>query len=121
MDWIMVTVIKGLQNGRKIDFPTANLQLNSPITIEAGVYAAEALLHKCRYYGMLYVGTRPTLNLTQKVVELHLFDFQENIYDATLQFRIIEKIREDKKFEDMTHLARQIAEDERIIRKIIEN
>jgi riboflavin kinase/FMN adenylyltransferase len=118
MDWLTGTVIKGLQNGRKMNFPTANLQLNNTITIEVGVYAAEALLHNRHYYGMLYVGTRPTLHLTQKVIELHLFDFQGNIYDTSLSFRIIKKIREDKKFDNMTQLAEQIAEDERIIRGI---
>ena len=121
MNWLTGMVIKGLQNGRKINFPTANLQLDSSATIEAGVYAAEALLHNRHCYGMLYVGTRPTLRLTQKVIELHLFDFQEDIYDTSLQFRIIKKVREDKKFDDMKQLAKQITEDERIIREIIKN
>ena len=119
MDWLTGTVIEGLQNGRKINFPTANLQLNDPITIETGVYAAEALLHNRHYYAMLYVGTRPTLHLTQKVIELHIFDFREDIYDTNLQFRIIKKVREDKKFNDMTQLMKQIIEDERVIREII--
>jgi riboflavin kinase/FMN adenylyltransferase len=121
MEWITGTVIKGLQNGRKLNYPTANLQLDSSVNIESGTYAAEALLHNRHLYGMLYVGIRPTLHLTQKVVELHIFDFQESIYDATLQFRIIKKIREEKQFENMEQLALQIAEDKRAVQQLIQN
>jgi len=119
MEWFTGTVIKGMQNGRKINFPTANLLSDYTKSTETGVYAAEVLLHKKHYYGMLYIGTRPTLNFTQKVIELHLFDFHGDIYNEILQFRVIQKIREEKKFDNMNQLAMQIEEDEKAIRNII--
>ena len=65
---------------------------------------------------MLYVGTRPTLQLSELSLEIHLFDFQEDIYGKQLQFEILKKIREEKKFDTPQQLIEQLRLDkEKII------
>ena len=106
-------VIKGLQNGRKFGFPTANLHLDDQkMLIEKGVYAIHIFLKNNTLNGMLYVGTRPTLNLSNISVEINIFDFNEDIYDEKLSFSVIKKIRDEKKFENTAALIQQLKSDQ---------
>jgi riboflavin kinase/FMN adenylyltransferase len=105
------TVIHGYRNGSKFGFPTANLQLDTPIDIENGVYAAQVQIDSKIYKGMLYVGTRPTLNLTEKTYEMHLLHFSGNLYGKTLSFEIVEYIRPEQKFESVEALVEQLKRD----------
>ena len=104
-------VIHGFRNGSKFGFPTANLQLDTPIDIENGVYAARVCVDEREYMGMLYVGTRPTLNLTEKSYEVHLLHFNGNLYGKTLSFEIVEHIRPEQKFESVEALVEQLKRD----------
>ena len=107
------TVIKGLQNGRKFGFPTANLHLDDQKTlIERGVYAVTIFLQHRTLNGMLYVGTRPTLNLSNISVEINIFEFFEDIYDKNISFSVIKKIRDEKKFENTDALIQQLKSDQ---------
>ncbi len=103
--WFIGQVIQGNQNGRKYGFPTANILLiDRTRSIDTGVYATEVLLGNQKIRGMLYVGTRPTLNLQNISVEIHLFDFNQDIYGEEIQFRILKKFHEDKKFSSIQEL-----------------
>ena len=107
-------VVKGHQIGRKIGFPTANIQVINPDKLlpGSGVYAVKVnYLHK-EFPGMMNIGVRPTLQEgNAKSYEVHIFDFTENIYNEQLKITFIEKIRDEKKFSDMDALTTQLTKD----------
>ena len=110
------TIIKGFQNGRKFGFPTANIELaEGLLPPETGIYAVKVWLKKQSLFGMLYVGTRPTLQLDKLSIEIHLFNFQEDIYGQQLQFEILKKIREEKTFDSPQQLIDQLRLDKQHI------
>jgi riboflavin kinase/FMN adenylyltransferase len=110
-------VIHGEKRGKEFGFPTANIQLDqSDTTIEPGVYATELILDNEKHQGMLYVGTRPTLNLSQKSIEIHIFNFNRNIYGIQIQFFVFKKIRGDQRFNSIEELIAQIEKDQAAIK-----
>ena len=110
---ISATVIRGLGNGRKFGFPTANLRLDAPIDIENGVYAAWVMVDEKRYKGM-----RPSLGLTEKTYEVHLLHFSGNLYGKTLSFEIMQFIRPEQKFESVEELVEQLKKDRELVESI---
>lgn len=101
-------VIKGLQLGRKLGFPTANLIYpNNIIKLPYGVYSAKYENKKA----ILNWGIKPTLGLNNEILELHVIDFDENLYDEIIHFEIIKKIRDEKKFINLESLKTQIQKD----------
>ena len=111
------TVVAGFQNGRKLGFPTANLQVN-PLKLipENGVY----LVRADEGFGMLNIGTRPTLhNGTQRSIEVHLFDFEGDLYQHTLKIELLHHLRKERGFTSLEALRQQLHEDEETCRKII--
>ena len=120
--WLSGKVVKGLQNGRSFGFPTINIELDEPDLLnDTGVFATELILNEARYQGMLYVGTRPTLDLQDKTVEINIFDFQEDCYGAEVKFKIGQKIRPEKKFSCLEDLICQMKKDKDEILQIFEN
>ena len=112
------TIIHGYRNGSKFGFPTANLKIDTSIDIENGVYAAQVEVDNIMYKGMLYVGTRPTLGLTEKTYEVHLLHFSGNLYGKTLSFEIVKFIRPEQKFESVGALVEQLNRDRETIEAI---
>lgn len=114
-------VIHGLQNGRKFGFPTANIQLDHTTNITKGVYAVMLEVLGQTYKGMLYVGTRPTLNLNELSFEIHILDFHKNIYDERLSFDIVKQIRNEQRFDSTTSLINQLKMDRKAVRATFAN
>ncbi|WP_185859264.1 bifunctional riboflavin kinase/FAD synthetase [Blattabacterium cuenoti] len=113
-------VIKGKGIGSTIDFPTANLQVNSKKLIpKNGVYAVKINYLDNIYQGMLNIGVNPTINRkNQKInIEVHIFDFFENIYGKKIDILIIHMIREEKKFNTLKELKEHLRKDEINIKK----
>ena len=110
---IVGTVERGAQLGRKLGFPTANLSAHSEQFPPNGVYAAEAKLNGITFRGVANLGVRPTVSgeKPQRLLELHLFDLQEDIYGAEVEVRFDRYLRAEKKFESVEDLAAQIARD----------
>lgn len=105
-------VIHGLQNGHQFGFPTANIVLDSTeITIENGVFAVKVRVKDQLFNGMLYVGTRPTLHLSTTSIEINIYNFNDDIYGENIEFEIIKKIREEKRFESKDALVEQMKKD----------
>lgn len=105
-------IVKGFQNGRKFGFPTANVVLDDENKLpDTGVYAVKVTLNDQPLYGMLYAGTRPTLNLATLSIEIHLFNFDTDIYGQNLQFEILRKIRDERKFDSPQELIAQLKKD----------
>jgi riboflavin kinase/FMN adenylyltransferase len=110
-------VKQGEKLGRTIGFPTANIE---PLDFDKinpgnGVYAVKATVNGLRHNGMMNIGTRPTLNNIKAVItkEVHLFDFNENIYNKEIKVEFIARIREEKKFHDINKLKMQLVDDQK--------
>lgn len=113
-------VSRGLQNGRSIGFPTANVQLTETEKIlpADGVYAVSSVLEGRVLYGMMNIGWRPTIKETKVVrkIEVHFFDFQANIYEAYLALSLHERMRSEQKFDNLETLKEQLKKDELAVR-----
>jgi len=106
-------IIHGKKNGRKFGFPTVNILLDSDQQIsDTGVFATQINVLNNSYQGMLYVGYRKTLDLSHLSIEINIFDFNEDIYDQNIQFKILKKIRPDQTFNTIDQLINQIQLDE---------
>jgi riboflavin kinase / FMN adenylyltransferase len=106
-------VIKGDQLGRKLGYPTANLEYTDPdkIHLGEGVYAVEVLVAGSIKQGMLSIGKRPTLNDTIERVEVNIFDFNENLYGETIRVIVKSFLRPQFKYNDLTALKNQLHQD----------
>jgi riboflavin kinase / FMN adenylyltransferase len=116
-------VIKGNRIGKKLNFPTANIELDdkNKLIPAYGIYAVKVKAGDTMHYGMLYIGTRPTLPSSEFTIEVNIFDFDKEIYDEKITVYFIQKIREDKKFNSLEELRIQIMDDEKKIRKIFDD
>ena len=109
-------VVHGNHLGRTIGFPTANLDLNDKDKIipHEGVYAVDVEVEGQRYKGMAYIGKRPTVTSNGELrVEVHIFDFDKDIYGEQLRAKFVEFLRPDMRFDNLDQLKRQLAEDKR--------
>jgi riboflavin kinase/FMN adenylyltransferase len=106
-------VIEGERLGRKLGFPTANLDVTGLLVPPPGVYAAEAHLAAARYRAAVNIGHRPTVHSAdpQLHVEAHLLDFVGDIYGQALELVFLKKLREETKFPTPAALRAQIAAD----------
>ncbi len=113
-------VVRGLQNGRRFGFPTINVRLNADCCWdEVGVFAAKVVLQGQSYNGMMYVGTRPTLNLTEKTIEINLFDYDGDCYDEQVDVCVGQKIRGEQKFASIDELILQLKQDQNEILQLL--
>jgi riboflavin kinase/FMN adenylyltransferase len=110
---ILGTVKAGEKLGRKLGFPTANLSAHSEQFPPNGVYVAEARLAGELYRGVANLGYRPTVSAgkTERLLELHLFDLNKDIYGDEVEVRFLRYLRPEQKFENVDALAAQIARD----------
>ena len=104
-------VVRGNQLGRTIDVPTANLWLpktNLPIN---GVYGVKIQIKDRNFFGIANMGLRPTIGGTMPVLEVHIFNFSEDIYGQRIQVEFCFKVRDEKKFSGLEELKEQIKKD----------
>ena len=120
---ITASVIKGNNIGSSIGFPTANLDVSNrwKIVPKNGVYFVSVLVQNRKYFGMLNLGSRPTIADSTFVIEVHLFDFNKQIYNETLKVNFLKRIRSEKKFLDLSKLQLQLKTDEIECRSMIDN
>jgi riboflavin kinase/FMN adenylyltransferase len=106
-------VVKGKQLGRTIGFPTANIKINEDYKLipKNGVYIVKSNYDKKTIFGLMNIGTRPTVDGTNQTIEVFFLDFDKTIYDETLTIEIIEFIRDEQKFDSLNDLKNQINED----------
>ncbi len=108
-------VTDGNKLGRQMGYPTANLEIldDHKLMPNDGIYSAIGIIDGKEYNAMLYIGNRPTMgdNL-KRSCEVHLFEFNQDLYSQSLEVQVIEYLREDRKFDNMDSLKVQIEEDE---------
>ena len=116
-------VEQGDQRGRKLSFPTANLALDGILAPKFGVYAVEAEImdgpHRGIVPGVANIGMRPTFEKTVPILEAHLFDFDGDLYGAEMAVALLSFIREERKFDGLDALTKQIAADVETARKAV--
>tara|TARA_B100000963_G_C22615029_1_gene666876 strand:- start:172 stop:1113 length:942 start_codon:yes stop_codon:yes gene_type:complete len=103
-------VVQGDERGRTIGFPTANIQLShrDKLIPKEGTYVILAQLNGTTFQGMMNIGNRPTFNGLNKRIEVHLFLFDKQIYGQTLRVFLIERIRDEIKFNSSFELVNQL-------------
>jgi len=114
-------IIKGDGLGKKINYPTANIFVKEKYKIipKDGVYFIRTLIKNKSYNGMMNIGHRPTIGSNDKSIEVHLFNFNQDIYNKEISIDIILKIRDEKKFSSIEALKQQLKKDENYCLKLI--
>jgi riboflavin kinase / FMN adenylyltransferase len=107
------TVVHGDSRGREIGYPTANIKPEHPNKAipKNGVYAVRVKIENGFYNGMMNIGIRPTFDGTVETLEVHIFDFDRDIYGNTIQVHFIDRIRDEKKFTGQDELVQQLRQD----------
>ncbi len=116
-------VSRGEGRGREIGYPTANIALQDPrkLVPKRGVYATRVELPSGETCGgMMNIGRRPTFDEMEVTVEVHLFDFEGDLYGRTLSVQFVQRLRDEQKFDSPDALAMQLSKDERHCRTIVE-
>jgi riboflavin kinase/FMN adenylyltransferase len=110
---ILGTVVHGEAVGNRIGFPTANLSAHSEQFPPNGVYLAEAWVQGDSYHGVINLGVRPTVarGEPQRTLEIHLFDFNRDIYGEEIEVRFVQYLRSEQKFDSIDALKKQIETD----------
>ena len=118
---ILGEVIEGDKRGRKIGFPTANILLNNLIKPDFGVYAVKIDYNNDTYDGIANFGVRPTFDKTksQPILEVHLFNFSDNLYGKEIIVSFVDFIRKEKKFNGLESLKSQIQLDINIAKDLL--
>jgi len=112
-------VIWGADRGKQLGFPTANLEILNGLYPKTGVYAVEVIMGDKTYPGVADVGYNPTFGQNPLSVEVHILNFSRDIYGEEIQLIFLERIRDEKAFENPDSLARQIRKDIAVARKIL--
>ncbi len=117
-------VMGGQKLGRRIGYPTANIEVNESFKLipPDGVYACHVHVEGKRFGGMLNIGYRPTVNhnVDHRSLEVHIFDFNRDIYSEEIQVEFIQRVRNEMKFANVEALIEQLKLDEQTIRSIVE-
>ncbi len=115
------TVIHGDKRGKSLGFPTANIQPENPSKVipKIGVYATWIRVNDGYYRGMMNIGERPTFNETNFSIEVHILDFNDDIYGKEIQAQFVERIRDEMKFSGKEELIEQLNKDKEMTINIL--
>lgn len=107
-------VVKGREIGRTIGFPTANLELENlyKIVPKPGVYVVQTTWNNRKIRGMMNIGMNPTVSGTQQSIEIHFFEFNENLYNHYIEVEVLKYLRPEHKFESLEALQKQLKTDQ---------
>jgi riboflavin kinase/FMN adenylyltransferase len=118
---VLGEVVHGASRGKLLGFPTANVKYLCDVLPPIGVYAVKVVLGKQVFYGMANLGRRPSFKegSLQVHLEVHIFDFDKNIYGEEILVEFLNKIRNEKAFSSKEALISQIKNDEKAVRKFL--
>lgn len=104
-------VIHGAQLGRKMGFPTANIDARNLGDAANGVYLSRATIDGRDFRAMSNIGVRPSVGGSSRLLETHIFDFDGDLYGHTITIELLDKIRDEVRFESIDALRRQLERD----------
>ena len=116
------TVVEGDKRGRTLGYPIANIHLQQRVSPIQGIFAVRVGLGEgeCSWPGVASLGVRPTVNqVSQPLLEVHLFDFDGNLYGQRMAVEFVAKLRDERKFDGLEPLKAQMALDSRMARELL--
>ena len=116
-------IFKGKQLGRTIGYPTANITIEEYYKLipKNGVYIAKSVLNGKTVFGMMNIGTRPTVDGTKQTIEINFFDFKQDLYGQKITISLLNRMRSEQKFESIDALKNQLGKDKKTALAFIEN
>jgi riboflavin kinase/FMN adenylyltransferase len=116
-------IIKGKQLGRTIGYPTANITIEEDYKLipNNGVYIAKSVLNGNTVFGMMNIGTRPTVDGTKQTIEINFFDFKQDLYGQKITISLLHRMRSEQKFESIDALKNQLGKDKKTALSFIDN
>jgi riboflavin kinase/FMN adenylyltransferase len=114
-------VVKGKQLGRKLGYPTANIEVNdkSKLVPGDGIYAVRVTCNNELFGGMLSIGMNPTVDGTHRTIEVNIFNFDKDIYGEQISIHFVNRIREEMKFDSLDALVKQMDSDKEISLRLL--
>ncbi|WP_339609903.1 bifunctional riboflavin kinase/FAD synthetase [uncultured Planktosalinus sp.] len=115
------TIVKGKGIGKTINYPTANLQINEDYKLipKNGVYVVQSILEDTKTFGLMSIGTNPTVGGTTRTIETYFLDTDKDLYGKKLEIEMLTKIRNEELFDSIESLQQAIRNDEAFARKYI--
>ena len=106
-------ISKGKQLGRTIGYPTANIKIEEEYKLIPlnGVYIAQSILNEKTVFGMMNIGTRPTVDGTTQTIEINFFDFKQDLYGQEITVSLLHRMRAEQKFDSLDTLKSQLSKD----------
>jgi len=116
-------IIHGRGLGKKWNYPTINVNIEEPYKLipKPGVYIVKSIINGEKIFGIMNIGNRPTINGKHQTIEVHLLDFDDDLYGETIQVHLAYRLRDEQKFDSVEALFVQIKEDEQKTRGLIQN
>lgn len=117
------TVVKGREIGRTIGFPTANIEVSEDYKLipPIGIYIVSSIIDGRNVFGMMSIGTNPTVGGTTRTIEVNYLDFEGDLYGKELRIGIYSKIRDEEKFASLDALKEQLVKDGQATRTFFQN
>ena len=117
------TVVNGKQLGGTIGFPTANLNIKEDYKLipKTGVYVVKSDINKQSVFGMMNIGFRPTLEGKHQTIEVHFFDFKNDLYNQNLTVEVLYFLRDEQKFDSIENLISQLKDDKKTALNYLQN
>ena len=116
---IIGRVFHGDKRGRTIGFPTANVMLKRRVSPVHGVFVVKVICQHGEYFGSANIGTRPTINGARQQLEVHIFDFNQNLYGQSIEVILLQRLRDEMKFASVEQLKQQIEKDNEQARQYV--
>ncbi len=123
-NYMLTGIVKrGKGIGRQLAFPTANISIEESYKLipKNGVYFVNSILKNEVVYGMMNIGFNPTVDGSKKSIEVHYFDFEGDLYNQTVQVNLLERIRDEHKFNSLEELKNQLQKDRATSISLIKN
>jgi len=116
------TVVKGKGIGKTLNFPTANIRISESYKLipKHGVYVVKTRILNTTVFGMMNIGVNPTVNGKLRSIEIHFFDFSQDIYGVYLEIEILKRLREEQKFDSLAELEKQLLKDAVISKQFLQ-
>lgn len=117
------TVVKGKGIGKTINYPTANLEITETYKLipKQGVYVIKSIIEGKTVFGMMNIGTNPTVDGTSQTIETHFFNWDVSLYNKTLKIELLDRLRDEQKFKSIEVLKTQLKKDQNKALLIIKN